>query len=104
MVGDTDPLKIPKTQHFNAVGSRTCTVDAKGEFSGVPAPRSSDPPGPEMRTPATAGTGQGQFASVSVQTERRVQYRNRLSPAITRYTISADLVVLSFALADRVLP
>jgi hypothetical protein len=103
MVGDTDPPKIPKTQHFNAVSSRTSPTEAKGEFSTAPAPCTAGPPGPEMRNPATAGTGQGDFASEAVQSERRGAYSNRLSTAIT-WSITPDLLVATYAVVARAMP
>lgn len=65
-------------------------------------PTNCDPPGPETRNPATAATGQGDFAGGS-EDQRSATYQTKGCPAITRYTVSADLLVMALATIDRAL-
>ena len=54
-----------------------------------------------MQTPAEAGTKAGAIAERLICADRSKEYQNRLSRAIIRYTIDANLVVQLFAIAER---
>ena len=64
-------------------------------------PTDTDPPDPETQTPATATTVAGGIAERVIFADRNEAYRKRPFPAT--YQVDASLLVVAFAIADRVL-
>ncbi len=73
-MGDTDLPESPISLGFSRVGSRTCCIEGKGEYSASPAPRIADPPDPKSRTPAAAGTVAGANAVRVTLEDHRKDY------------------------------